>query len=437
MRIGTYIKKRIVGPVHLWLGLASGLIIVIVSTTGCIYVFEKELKAIFYRNNIVVNTDLYDRGVEEMLPISTLLDRANTEVPTHFKATEIKFHGPRKSCYVQYYKRKEHAEDKKFIWYTNDYDYLFRVFLNPYSGEVLKVENTQWEFFWLIKELHSSLLIGPIGTTVISVSILIFVLMLITGIVLWWPHNWKSLRLGTWFYWKSATKWKRKNYDLHNVPGFYMLFFALIISITGLSWSFDWMKNSIIWTGNGGNLTEINWPKVKSNLEIANQQLGVDKVQAELFSQYPTASAHRIFFSRDSIAPTMAIPYQREDIIDSWQYFDQYSGEKLDELSFAEMTSGEKLYFYGYSMHVGSILSFPGKVLAFFAALVSASLPVTGFFIWWNRRKKPKGKGKKNGRNHDEKKLTKNSPTLLKSQKPKKRKSKEANPVINIKPTYN
>jgi uncharacterized iron-regulated membrane protein len=41
-----------------------------------------------------------------------------------------------------------------------------------------------------------------------------------------------------------------------------------------------------------------------------------------------------------------------------------------------------------YDIHVGAILSLPGKILAFFASLICASLPVTGFIIWWGRRKK-------------------------------------------------
>ncbi|MBZ4044583.1 PepSY domain-containing protein [Flavobacterium hibisci] len=41
-----------------------------------------------------------------------------------------------------------------------------------------------------------------------------------------------------------------------------------------------------------------------------------------------------------------------------------------------------------YDLHVGSILGFPGKVLAFIASLVSASLLVTGFLIWWGRKNK-------------------------------------------------
>ncbi|MEM8939194.1 MAG: PepSY-associated TM helix domain-containing protein [Bacteroidota bacterium] len=387
MRLGKFIKKRIIGPVHLWLGLVSGIVIVIVSITGCFYVFEKELKAIFYSDNIVLESSLHEESVVAMQPASLLLENAKKAVNKAYQPTEIRFNGPDKTCYVQFYKRKEHQEGKQFIWYSDKFDYLYRVFLNPYTGEVLKVENTQWEFFWFIIEIHSSLLIGPIGTTIISVSILVFVLMLLTGIVLWWPHNWKSLRINTWFRWKSTTKWKRKNYDLHNIPGFYILFFALIISITGLSWSFDWVKDSIVWVGNGGRTTKTPWPQVKSNLDLEGVQ-GIDKVQASLFKEYPDAFTHRLFMPRDSVAPLFAYIAQKEDIPHSWQYFDQYSGEHITTLAMKDVSAGEKLYYYGYSLHVGSVLSFPGKVLAFFASLVSASLPITGFFIWWNRRRK-------------------------------------------------
>ncbi|WP_233207986.1 PepSY domain-containing protein [Siphonobacter sp. BAB-5405] len=48
-----------------------------------------------------------------------------------------------------------------------------------------------------------------------------------------------------------------------------------------------------------------------------------------------------------------------------------------------------------YDIHVGSVLGFPGKVLAFLASLIGASLPVTGFLVWWNRKGFGKGKGKK------------------------------------------
>jgi uncharacterized iron-regulated membrane protein len=43
-----------------------------------------------------------------------------------------------------------------------------------------------------------------------------------------------------------------------------------------------------------------------------------------------------------------------------------------------------------YDIHVGAVLGLPGKIIAFCASLIAASLPITGFYIWWGRRKKKK-----------------------------------------------
>ncbi|MDD4418797.1 MAG: PepSY domain-containing protein [Bacteroides graminisolvens] len=39
-------------------------------------------------------------------------------------------------------------------------------------------------------------------------------------------------------------------------------------------------------------------------------------------------------------------------------------------------------------MHTGSILGLPGRIIVFLASLIIASLPVTGFIIWWRKKKK-------------------------------------------------
>ncbi|MGN6343213.1 MAG: PepSY domain-containing protein [Ginsengibacter sp.] len=41
-----------------------------------------------------------------------------------------------------------------------------------------------------------------------------------------------------------------------------------------------------------------------------------------------------------------------------------------------------------YDVHVGTVLGLAGKVLAFFASLIAASLPVTGFYIWCGKKHK-------------------------------------------------
>jgi uncharacterized iron-regulated membrane protein len=79
-----------------------------------------------------------------------------------------------------------------------------------------------------------------------------------------------------------------------------------------------------------------------------------------------------------------------------WQndniYFDQYTLKELpvDHVygRFKDAAAADKLMRMNYDIHVGAVLGLPGKVLAFFASLLCASLPVTGFYIWWGRRKK-------------------------------------------------
>jgi uncharacterized iron-regulated membrane protein len=66
------------------------------------------------------------------------------------------------------------------------------------------------------------------------VASIIFFIQLISGLILWWPKKWNKTTRTTAFKIKSGTKWRRKNYDFHNVFGFYSLLPAVFITITGL-----------------------------------------------------------------------------------------------------------------------------------------------------------------------------------------------------------
>jgi len=54
----------------------------------------------------------------------------------------------------------------------------------------------------------------------------------------------------------------------------------------------------------------------------------------------------------------------------------------------SEASWGDKLYRMTYDIHVGSILGLPGRILVFLVSLVVASLPITGYIIWWKKRRK-------------------------------------------------
>src|SRR3569833_3187233 len=126
---------------------------------------------------------------------------------------------------------------------------------------------------------------------VVGISVLIFLALMITGIILWWPKR-KSDRKRS-FTIKWGSRWRRVNYDLHNVLGFYATSIAIILAITGLSISFDWVREGLYKTANlGGNhAAEQVIPKSDSLLKsriIAGQPV-VDRAFAAAQVQSPQA----------------------------------------------------------------------------------------------------------------------------------------------------
>ena len=100
-----------------------------------------------------------------------------------------------------------------------------------------------------------NLLLGEVGNQIVGYGTLIFLVMLISGIVLWWPKNKAALKQRYKFSWKTTTRWKRKNYDLHNVLGFYTSWIVVFMAITGLVWSFQWFDKGLYYVLSGGEVT--------------------------------------------------------------------------------------------------------------------------------------------------------------------------------------
>jgi uncharacterized iron-regulated membrane protein len=76
-----------------------------------------------------------------------------------------------------------------------------------------------------------------------------------------------------------------------------------------------------------------------------------------------------------------------------WDESDQYhyhtqTGKMYFGTAHSQKTLGAKWRNSNYAIHVGSIYGLPTKLLATFISLFCASLPVTGFYVWWGRKKK-------------------------------------------------
>ena len=377
--------RKISDWLHLWLGIASGLVVFHLGVTGCIFAFQKEITEWIHHKEVFVDVP----ANRQTVPLSVL------------KQTAEKALGGRKQIsFISTYKEADRAwefgtfkpGDPKAFWYFDSIDYYDLVLINPYTGKVTMVADHKYEFFAIVKMLHWSFLINhPIGQQIIGWATFIFVFLLISGMVMWWPKNLKKSNFDKSFKIKWRAKFKRVNYDLHNVLGFYVMIICLMLSLTGMVWAFKWFQTTVYVVASR-SITPPVQVDVKSDSTqkiIANPfDIAFEKAK-QTFKDFD-----RIGMSPagGGIATIYATGYHGSETY--WNYdvlqFDQYTGKLLHRKKQSDKNAGEALIGMNYDIHVGAILGLPGKILAFFASLIAASLPITGFIIWWGKKKKKK-----------------------------------------------
>jgi uncharacterized iron-regulated membrane protein len=281
------------------------------------------------------------------------------------------------------------------IFYNLEPEYYYLVYLNPFTGEVLEVKNAQEGFFPFILDGHFYLwLPDEIGQPVVATACLVFLAMLISGIILWWPKNKKAAKQRFTIKWSA--RWRRKNYDLHNVLGFYASWIAIILTVTGLVWGFEWFAQGYYQAAGGDKSLLYSEPESDTTFRPASAFASIDRIYMIMRSENPTAEILEVHIPSTPLSPIEVSINPDEETYwkTDYRYFDQYS---LKELSVnhiygrtAEATAADKLIRMNYDIHTGAIIGLAGKMIAFFISLIVASLPITGFYIWWGRKQKQK-----------------------------------------------
>lgn len=364
-------KKQSIGKkwsrkLHLWFGLGSGLIVFIVALTGCIFVFQDEVQDLVYdwrfvsvEDNSFIEPQILHNEVQKILP------EAN-------------------STYIRY-----NTPDRPAQVYATENGTPYYLYFNPYSAKLVYVQNLNTDFFMIIQNLHMYLLLPPeIGKQVVGIATLIFIVMLITGIILWWPKKKKQLKDSLKVKWNA--RWRRINYDLHRTAGIYCSLIALILAITGLGFSYEWVNDSLYTVGNLGKEypQDHRTPAVQSGLDKPNpnaMNLAFKQTQTLL----PESEMYFVSTpGKDAAILTGAYPDELAYDHQSNFYFHPETGELLESHYYHEKSAGLQLQEMKYGLHTGQYFGLTGKIIAFFISLFVTGLPVSGFLVWWGRRKK-------------------------------------------------
>lgn len=381
---------RLMEWVHLWLGLISGVVVFVVSITGCIYVFQQDIKDALepWRFVEAKNT--------ELVPPSKLLDTAQKYMPEQ-EPTGLTYGNSQEAAAVGYDFKKDGKRN------------FTAVFVNPYSGELIKKEqviaNGKFDFFRFIIKGHRTLWLPKnTGKTIVGVSALLFVVLLFSGLVMWWPKKWSKANTKKSFKIKWKAKFRRLNLDLHNVLGFYALLIALVIGLTGLVWSFQWFEDSVYYVASAGDskpehqhphsaITQSNQMENDSRPVLDRAWFKVVEQENDIQGMYLSP---QLTDKKDPVE--IVVFHDDETFYDkSAYYYDQYTLESLssDEDSFSTASFATQLSMLNYDIHTGAVWGIAGKILVFLVSLISASLPVTGFLVWWKKKKKQRWKSLK------------------------------------------
>lgn len=348
--------RQIINKIHLYLGLVSGLIVIIVALTGCIYAFEEEIRSLSQKPEVKIEV-----SNEARISIQQVIEAVKVK-DVKAKITQMMIPGKSdKSISVN-------TKDKKSYQ------------VNPYTAKVTEGNSARKDWLAINLKLHRELLLGKVGKTIILWNAWFFVFILISGFILWLPKKLKHLKQVLKIKRNAGTK--KFTFDLHTVAGFYALPFLIVIVATGIHIS---------------NHGKDNGPKLQSTM-IANIDKNIvpDKALKQILTSEPTKNI-RIFFPKDSVdVLKISLIYPSKGLRKESSFtFDQYSGKLLKSITYNEESLWDKLWKSDVEIHTGKIGGIFGKIIAFLISLTTVSLPITGFMIWRNKQRKSPKKVKK------------------------------------------
>lgn len=373
--------RKLFAKIHLWLSIPFGIIIAIVCLTGAILVFETEILEICYPSHYFVKEV---KG--EPLPPATLLNAARQQLPDSVKINGLRVMQDPKRTYQVVLPGKKAA-----------------AFIDPYTAEITGIDNGQG-FFMQMMRLHRWLLDTykrdgsfALGKAVVGYSTLVLAFILISGLVIWYPRNKKALKNRLKI--KTKAGWYRFFYDLHVSGGFYATLLLLVLTLTGLTWSFGWYRDAFytvfgVETAQTQGHTQAPASsdlKGKSGERGTRERGSKEKVTnyvqwatvlADLQNRYPRYNSITI---QDGSATVSAAQYGNTRGSDRYT-FDPANGEITDVQLYKDLPNSGKIRGWIYSVHVGSWGGLTTRILSCLVSFLGAVFAITGYYFWIKKK---------------------------------------------------
>jgi len=314
------------------------------------------------------------------------------------------------------------SEEQAAIFALKTADDTLVIAVNPYTAEVLGESSRQNSWYSFFDNIHGSLLLGTTGDRLIEIAASLSVVLIATGLYLWWPRK-KSLlaSLIPNVRAKGRNLWK----SLHVSIGAWISMLLLVFLISGLSWAGIWGEKLVqAWSTfpaekygapqsdsthasmNHGGTKQVPWALEQTPMpasgsssgsleRVAEQPVDIDSVAAFArtlgFEQrfqlnIPESETAVWTISRDSMSSDST-----DAMTDRTVHVDQYSGKVLADIAFQDYSIYGQAMAAGVGFHMGTLGMWNIALNTVFCLSV-IFLCVSGVIMWWKRRPSTAGR---------------------------------------------
>jgi len=312
---------------------------------------------------------------------------------------------------LHYYQLPEDAGSAAQVVVGKD-DKEYRVYVHPQTLQVLKVDDEDKRLMNFVFRLHGELMIGNAGSYMVELAASWAVIMIVTGLILWWPRNarglggvlYPRLRAGGRTFWR----------DIHSVTGVYVSLLVLFQIFTGLPWAKSWgtyMK--LIRHTASGMVAQQDWTTSTSDekavrLAMNNAEADINSEHAHMHHMMAMKMGPDAYIALDKmvatvtpldlaypveIAPPMRMGGNWTAKSDSRNrplrvnlVLDAKSGAIVSRQDFSTRPWLDRVVGTAIAIHEGQHFGLLNQLLGLFMAMGLVTLAISGAVMWWRRR---------------------------------------------------
>ncbi|WP_321475855.1 PepSY-associated TM helix domain-containing protein [uncultured Paludibaculum sp.] len=359
--------RKAMFQIHLWLGLLLVVYVVMIGVSGSILVLRSEFQQW--------------TGLNPVLP--AIQSNGRPDIGFAGAVASVRRQYPKARIGLVYPPRKENPG--YFALISSGRDRLL-VTVHPHGGEILRADPPTPNWLTWIGQMHYFLLMGRTGFVVNGIASALLIAMSLSGLFLWWPgiRRWiTAVRLD------FGLGWKRINWDLHNVTGFWTLGIVLIWAVSGVYLVWPREFTAVVNRFSRVSLEGAREGRIRvaENKKLEVRELA--RIVAEAPGRIPGSHVGAISFPTTPTAPLQLYMVRngRESLSGAdFVYYEPSTGAHLKtSLRNDPKTFGDWIIWLMRPLHFGTHWGMAVKVIWFALGLSLPLLGITGVIMYWNR----------------------------------------------------